>query len=150
MDKQEKPNETKKVAPAARGLKFKTVRKVTYNLLKPAIDKPVYLRFNQPVKIGKKVDKQKDPAIVAVVTDLETGEECQFLVPAVFQGILHDEYGAPRYGKEGEGKETIEIEPTIEGQTPHNYVGKCFMVIKRAKNGDKQYHPVEVEEIEVE
>lgn len=150
MSKQDKGQETQKVAPVSRGLKFKTVKKVTFSLLKPKIDQPVYLRFNEPVKIGKKVDKQKDPAIVAVVTDLETGEECQFLVPSVLQGILHDEYGAPRFGKEGEGKDTIELAPPREGQKPHGYVGKCFMVIKRAKNADKAYHPVEVTEIEVE
>lgn len=127
----------------------KIKRNLTLPLIKAAIDEPLYIKFNEPVKIGKEIG-DKDAAITAVVTDLETGEVKQYLVPAVFQGVLHDEYGCPHYGAPEKGKPVQELEPTREGQEPHNYVGRAFQVIRHTKPSGKNYHPMTILEIEAE
>lgn len=130
--------------------KFTVKKRLTLPLLKPQIDVPVFVKIMEPLKVGKKVDKQKAEAIIANVVNLETGEEAQFLVPAVIQGILHDEYGAPLYGQESPTDPVHIIEEAHKDQEPNNYVGKCFQVIKHAKASGKQYNPYTLAEVEVE
>jgi hypothetical protein len=142
------PEEKKALTEPSTGFVPKVKRCLTLPLIKPKIDKPYYVMFNEPVKIGKKVDKQKDAAIIATVTDLETSEIKQLLVPAVLQGILHDDYGAPKFGTKGKGEPMQELEPRLEGQEPDAYVGRCFAITQHAKQTGKQYHPHTVLEIE--
>jgi hypothetical protein len=124
--------------------KFKVVKNVTLPLLKQNAGETVYIKITEPFKIGKKVQNDKAAAVIAHIVNLVTGEEMQFLVPAVMQGVMHDEYGAAKYGMD-ENKETIEVEPEKEP----TYIGKCFAVSKLPKAG-KQYHPISVQEIEPE
>ena len=136
-----------KKAPAAP--KFTVKRHATLPLLKPEINTPIYFQFSEAVKIGKQVEKDKDAAIIANGIDLSTGEPCQFLVPAVMQGILHDDYGAPKFGTINKGDPVSEIEPRDPKQKADAYVGLSFEIIKHEK-GQKRYHPMSVTEIEVE
>lgn len=129
--------------------KFAIKKNLTLPLIKPPVDEPIYIKFLEPVKIGKQIG-DKDAAITTVVVDLVTGETMQYLVPAVFQGILHDDYGAPRYGVVKKGDPVTVLHDPIEGLAPDSYVGKCFLVIKHKKASGKEYHPHTVQEIEVE
>ena len=135
-------------APVSKAINFTVKKNLTLPVLKMGIDKPVFIKFNEAMKIGKQIG-DKDAALVAVVTNLETGETLQMLVPAVMQGVLHDEYGAPHYGTAEKGAPVTELEPRIEGQAPDSYVDKCFMITKHEKQSGKQYHPHTVQEIEV-
>lgn len=141
--------QAKEVAAAA-GLKFKVTKNVTLPLIKPEIGQPVFFRVTAPVKIGKAVEKDKDAAIIADCVNLLTGEEAQILVPAVLQGILHDEYGAPRFGTVEKGAPVTELEPPIEDQVRDRYVGKSFQMIKHERATGKKYHSYSVAEIELE
>ena len=147
MSKSENTAKTATDAPKAKFVP-KVAKLITMPLLKMAIDVPVYFRIDAPLFIGKAIG-DKDAAIIANGVNLETGEQCQLLVPAVMQGILHDYYGAPKYGVPKKGDPTIELEARIEGQEPDAYVGKGFMVIKHAKASGKNYHPHTVAELEL-
>lgn len=133
------------VAPA---FKFEVAKNLTLPLLKPQLDQPIYIRFEEPLKIGKEIG-DKDAAIIGTVTNLETGEMSQYLVPAVFQGILHDEYGTPKFGSPEKGQPVQIVEAAREGQPADSYVGKCFMVTKHPKASGKGYHPQTIQEIVV-
>ena len=126
----------------------KIAKNLTLPLIKPKLDEPVYIKFTEAVKIGKQIG-DKDAAITANVVDLSTGELAQYLVPAVFQGILHDEYGAPKYGVEKKGEPTSEREARLEGQKEDSYVGKGFAVTKHPKNSGKAYHPHTIQELDL-
>lgn len=123
-------------------------KNLTLPLIKPKLDEPVYIKFVEPVKIGKQIG-DKDAAITANVVNLETGEMAQYLVPAVFQGILHDEYGAPKFGVKAKGEPVVELEPALKDQDPNSYVGKGFAVTKHPKMSGKQYHPHIIQELEL-
>lgn len=141
---------TEKNETAAAAPKFKVKKLVTLPLLKLDVGTPVFIQFLEPLKIGKQVEEDKDAAILTNVVNLTTGEPCQFLVPAVLQGILHDDYGAPKFGTKTKGGPVEILEPADPTQTPDSYVGKQFMVLKKPKVEGKRYFPFEVAEIEVE
>jgi len=106
-------------------LQFEVVKNVTLPLLKPQLDVPVYIKVLDPIYLGKKVEQDKEPATIANIVNLETGEHCQILVPAVLAGIFEDEY-------------------------PDNaYVNKCFKLTKHPKASGKRYHLFTVLEITV-
>lgn len=140
---------TAAVAATESGLKFKVKENLTLPLLSPKLNEPIYIRFERHMEVGKQI-KDKDAALVAHVTNLETGELMQYLVPAVFQGILHDDYGAPLYGAPTKGEPVQQLEPAPEGQEHDRYVGRCFKVIKHEKKAGKLYHTLTIMEIEVE
>jgi hypothetical protein len=143
---------TAKNAPQAEtketGFVPKIKKSLTLPLIKPKLDEPVYIKFVEPVKIGKQIG-DKDAAIIANVINLETGELAQYLVPAVFQGILHDEYGAPRYGTPKKGDPVEVLEKPLAGQTVDAYVGCGFAVTKHPKQSGKEYHPHTIQELEL-
>lgn len=113
--------------------KFKVLKKVTMPLLKIVVDVPIYVEFTGAIHTGKKVqtkeekDKNKparDPADLAPVIDLETGEECEIIMNAVCKGHLTESY--PDDG----------------------YVGLQFSILKRKKNPGKDYFPFDIQQIE--
>ncbi len=121
---------------------FKRTKNLTLPVFQQKIDEARYIKFLEPMKIGKKVDKQKDAAILAPVVDLETGETFQFLVPSVVQGVLHDEYAAAKFA-------VIDDDMTeTEASTGDLYVNKCFEIIKHPKKSGKQYHAFTLCEVE--
>lgn len=107
-------------------MKFKTVKHVTLPLLKIKPNgAPVFVRFENPMFTGKKIDDNKPAAILAHVIDLETGEECQIICAKLLQDQLNESY-------------------------PDNkYVGKSFR-ITLTKVPEKRYNLVGLMEIEVD
>lgn len=118
-----KSNET--VAPS-----FKIKRAITLPLLKPQLDVPVYIKVTSKVFVGKDIAAQKGAAKMEAANlincvNLETGEDCQMIVPAVLAGIFSDEF------------------------KDDSYVGCGFMVTKHPKGSGKAYHPFSVSELEL-
>ncbi len=126
---------------------FKVKKNLSLPLIKPQIDQPVYIQFTEAMFIGKKVQENKEAAVIANVINLEDGEQMQYLVPSVLQGIFHDNYGAPLFGKTDHGTDIVEA---AKGDAQDSYVGKGFMITKMKKATNKQYHPHKVAEIELE
>lgn len=116
----------KNTVEAVKGLKFTVKSIITIPLLKPAIDVPFYVRLDTPVILGKKIDDTMEAAHLCNVTNLETGEQNQLIIPSVLLSLLHE-----TYEKDG-------------------YVGRSFMLTKHAKPSGKKYHPFSMAEIEVE
>lgn len=123
---------------------FKVKRKITLPLIKPAIDVPVYVKIDEPIFVGKQIG-DKDAAILANVTDLETGESAQIIIPSVLQGILHDGFGAAKFGAKEKGGAVVEL----VAASSNDYVGKGFMLTKHKKASGKQYNPYSVAELEL-
>lgn len=60
----------------------------------------VHVRFDSPFVMGKKLkgdDSKKEPAHLAQVTDLDTGEEKQMIGPSVLRSTLEEEYPNTAY-----------------------------------------------------
>lgn len=118
------------------GLKFKKKRSVTLELLKPQIDKPIYVKIVAPIFQAKEsrtpdqIKKDGDtnaPPMLANVADLENdGKEMQIIVPTVLHHELEDAY------------------------SDQAYVGLSFELTKLKKKEGKRYHPYTIIEIEVE
>ena len=108
-------------------LKFKKKRRISQNQLKLQIGVPVYVQIEGTFHEGKKLDDKRDPATLAEVIDLETGENALIVVPSV-------------------------VKSSIEEQYPNEkYVGLQFEIEKLQKdNPDKKYFPYRVTEIEVD
>lgn len=105
---------------------FKKVKNVTLPLFKLANNEPNYLRFDEPVFVGKVVVDKKEPPTMANVTDLETGEQGQIILGSVLLENLNQHY-------------------------PDNaYVGKSFEIVKHSPEGARKYSLWNVAEIEVE
>lgn len=114
---------------------FTPVRKklLTRPTLKMVEGTPRYVKIEAPIFIGKEMKsrkadaadaKKREPAHVANVIDLETGEPAQIICSAVVLSTLNDEYPSEAY------------------------VGKCFAITKLAKRDGKDYFGYKVEEIE--
>lgn len=125
----------------------KIKKALTLPVLKLVKDVPTYIRFDSPMRIGKKVEADKDPAIVADVTDLETGEVFQFLVPAVVQGVLHDEFGAPKFGKLEAKGDIVELDA---GDGLNRYVGQGFEITDKGKAEGKKYKGMTVQLLDLD
>lgn len=128
--------------PGATMPAFIVKKKVTLPLLSLKKDDIVMVRFDTVAKLGKELkgDKKpdgtakKEPAHLAQVTDLTTGEEMQMIVPAVLRSTLEEEYPAPSADK------------------PHTYLGKSFQITHLGKKtggknegGYNLYKIVEIE-----
>lgn len=82
-------------------MQYEKVKAVTLALisLKNAGDL-VHVRFDTPFVMGKKLkgdDSKKEPAHLAQVTDLDTGEEKQMIGPSVLRSTLEEEYPDAKY-----------------------------------------------------
>ena len=116
-------------APAPE-FKFRVKRQVTLPLLKPEVDKPIFIKITSDIFLGKEIKGSgekatMEPAHLVNCINLETGEECQLIVAAVLMGIFEDEYAG------------------------NSYVGCSFRIVKGAKKDGKRYHPYSISEIEV-
>jgi hypothetical protein len=108
---------------------FKVKKVLTLPLFKLVVDTPSYFKITAAMYIGKDMkqkegDKKKEPATLANVTNLETGEAGQFIVNAVVKSVLTEEYPADAY------------------------VGKCFAITKQKRKEGKSYDPFNVVEID--
>lgn len=109
--------------------RFKTKRRLTRPVLKFQEGVPQYIRIEKAMYIGREMKpgtdgKKKEPATLADVTELTTGEEAQIICSAVIKSTLEEEY--PGAG----------------------YVSKCFSITKQAKTPGKQYNKFDITEIE--
>ena len=78
-------------------LKFKTKKHVVKQLfkLKPGVE--YYFTFKGPMHTGKKVDDQKEPAVLADVVNLDTGELGQIICPKLIRDALAENYTGESY-----------------------------------------------------
>lgn len=106
------------------GKTFKMKRLVTLPLLKHAAGETRFIQIETAFYVGKQVDEKKGAATLCTVIDLTTGEEMTYIVAAVLQKNLEEQY--PKDG----------------------YVGKSFAVAKYAPPDGKRYSLFNIAEIE--
>jgi hypothetical protein len=104
--------------------KFQKIRSVTLNVIKLVPGQPRYLAFLGAMHVGKQIDDAKEPATLARVVDLDTGEEGQIICPTVLQQEMRGAY---------------------EGDS---YVGKAFEIVT-TKVPEKRYNLVSISEIAI-
>ncbi|MHB1097898.1 MAG: hypothetical protein ACYC3F_17200 [Gemmatimonadaceae bacterium] len=109
---------------------FKVKKHVTLPLFKWENNTPYYYRFDGPIAQGKPIkekagESKKEPAFLASVTNLATGEQGEIILGTVLRGILEDDYPEAAY------------------------VGKCFELVQKRITG-KNYNSYGVTEIEVD
>ena len=107
----------------------KVKKQLTLSVLRQEKDKPVYVYFVTPMHVGKPIktktgEKEKEPATIATVIDLERETINTLVMSTVAQGILNESH--PDAG----------------------YVGKSFMITNKGKQNGKEYNSVEIVEIE--
>lgn len=110
--------------------KFTVKKHVTLPLFKWENNKPCYYRFDGPIEQGKPIkekvgETKKEPAYLAPVTNLETGEQGEIILGTVLRGIMDEDYPDAAY------------------------VGKCFELVQKRITG-KNYNSYGVTEIEVD
>ncbi len=111
---------------------FKRKKLLTRAVLKFIENQANYVKIESAIYLGKEMKgdvaqdgkKKKEPAHLANVIDLRTGELAQIIVSAVVLSVLNEEY--PDDG----------------------YVDKCFAITKKGKAPGKQYFGYSIEEIE--
>lgn len=111
-------------------LAFKVLKNVTLPLIKMVEESPIYVKITGAMFVGKEVKgtgtaAKMEPAILAHVVNLETGENAQIIIAEVIKGNLKDVY------------------------PEDSYVGKSFEFIKHSKREGKRYHDYSITEIEV-
>lgn len=130
---------------------FKVARQITVpTLVMKDASPPRILKFNDRMKLSSYTDpdpkKSKEkPATVAGVTDMESGEVFQFLVPSVVESNLRRDYDA-EIKVQGEGKSA----KITEDEGEHLYVGKVFRVQCLGKRPGKRYRDFSLFEVEQE
>lgn len=110
--------------------KFAVKKNLTPPLFKFAEDVTLYLLILSPIYIGKPMkakegEKKREPAHLADVVNMETGEAGQIIVSAVVASVFAESY--PNDG----------------------HVGKGFAITKRGKVPGKEYTKYDVQEVEV-
>lgn len=150
-----KPNFEQPQAPVTSAVKlpegFKAKRQITMPTLVMKDASPArLLRFDSRMALSKYLDpdpkKQKEkPATVAAVTDMESGEVWQFLVPSVVESNLRRAYDA-EVVIEGEGKNAA----ITKDEGEHTYVGKIFRIQCLGKRPGKRYRDFTLLEVETE
>lgn len=114
------------------GFKLTVSKQVTLPLLKHEEGQIRYVRIEKPIYEGKEIKNKRsgetsmEPATMALVTDLETGRQCEYIVNAVFKGIMEDDY--PK----------------------ESYVGKIFAINKLEKPKGKRYNALEILECTID
>lgn len=115
--------ETANAAP--KRFKMQRTKAVAIPLFKMVVNVPRYFLVDGIYFTGKKIDDKKEAAILAPVTDLETGETGQIILGKVLRALLDETY-------------------------PGNaYVGKKFEMCLR-RNSDKAYNTYDLYEVEGE
>lgn len=102
------------------------------------------LRFDEKMRRSNYVDpdpkKAKEkPATVAPVTDMESGEVFQFLVPSVVESNLRRDYDGGKFDPE---------EKEYDDSGTHSYVGKIFRIQCQGKRPNKRYRDFSIVEVE--
>ena len=129
--------------------KFKVKRQITVPTLVMKDASPArILRFDSKMQISKYIDpdpakKKEKPATVSGVTDMESGEVFQFLVPSVVEANLRRDYDA-EVKVSGEGKDA----KITEDKGEHTYIGKCFQIQCMGKRPGKRYRDFSIFEVE--
>lgn len=106
-------------------------------------NEPRILRFDSLMKIGKVMKaqegkKQMEPATIASVTDMNTGEIFELIVPAVLQSVLHENFPNDDYvGRVFE----LEALPKREGKQYRGIKAHLMESVSPAAPTDA--HPVE-------
>lgn len=116
----------------AAAVTFKRKKLLTRPVLKLVENQPIYVKFESAIYLGKEMkadkvkegEKKRDPAHLADVIDLVSGEQAQIIASAVVMSVLDENY--PDTG----------------------YVGKCFSITKKGRAPGKQYFGYNVEEID--
>lgn len=130
---------------------FKVSRQVTVpSLVLKEVGKPHILKIMDKMRISTYVDpdpkkKKEKPATICGVTNMETGEVAQLLVPSVMEANLRRDYDAV-VKVEGEGREA----KIVEDSGTHAYVGKVFRVENLGKRPGKRYFDFSILELEQE
>ena len=71
--------------------RFKITRRLVYPLLKLEEGITSYLRFDTGFYIGKDIQgSDKQPPVLALATDLETGEQGEVIIGSVLKGIFEE------------------------------------------------------------
>ena len=108
---------------------FKVIKKVTLPVLKISINKEYFVKIDDKIFQGKKLENDKkdnkEPAYLVNVTDLKSGEQGQIVLNKVLKETLLEEY------------------------PEDSYVGLCFQIIKKPKDTGKDYHTFSLVQIEV-
>jgi hypothetical protein len=111
---------------------FKRKKLLTRPIIKFQVGQPNYVKIEGKIYLGREMKgdmtadgkKKKEPAHLADVIDLKTGELGQIIVAAVVLSVLNEEYPGD------------------------SYVGKCFAITKKTQQPGKSYFGYNVEEIE--
>lgn len=104
---------------------------LTRPVLKLVKSEPRFVLIQGRIYLGKEMkargaeDKKKEPAHLADVVDLTTGELAQIILNAVPMSVLNEEY------------------------KDFGYVGRCFEIMRQPRQEGKMYDPFKVEEIEI-
>lgn len=110
---------------------YKVKKNVTLPLLKIKPNgAPAFVRFEEKMHLGKEIrenksNKKMEPATLAHVVNIETGEECEIICPLLLRERLNENY------------------------PDDSYVGKCFRITLTREEG-KKYNLVGLQEIEVD
>jgi hypothetical protein len=129
-----KPATSTSATKTVGGLKLKKVKAVTLPVLKLQPGAPAIVRFESAMRVSDQIETAKggdrakamEPATVAHVVDMQTGEEAIIIVGKVLKGELDKAYPS------------------------NSYVGKTFEIINKGKLGDKKYNAYSVTEVEIE
>ncbi len=118
-------------------IKFKKIKAVTLRQLKLKMNVEYYIKFTGAMTLGKEIPEKatvdsktgevvpaakREPAHIAFIVNLETGEPMMMVCPTVLRKELEEAYA-------GEG-----------------YVGKCFGFVQTKVEG-KKYNLVEIWEV---
>lgn len=109
------------------------------------------LTFNEAMRLSNYVDpdptKAKEkPATISQVTDAESGEVFQFLIPSVVEANLRRDYNGGKLVIEGSGK--AQEKSWDETGATHDYVGKTFRIVCEGKRPGKRYRDFSIMEVE--
>lgn len=103
---------------------FEVVRKVTLPVLKKEDGKEIYVQFTSPIYRGKELkgknSDKMEPADLAQIIDLTTGEEMTLICNAVLKGTLEEEYPNEEYV----GKQFAILQSKVPGKRYKNYTIK--------------------------
>jgi len=112
------------------GFKLHKKKAIALPILRIVNERSYYLRIDEAMFVGKQIEsdkkKGKGPATIMTVTNLETMEQAQIVVPVVLEGTLEEAF------------------------PEQSYVGRLFEIVKHNKVGDQAYHTFTVVEIEIE
>ena len=111
---------------SSRKNKLTKTKTVTVPVFKFQPDVPAYIRIEDAIYVGKKVEEKKEPARLCHIVNLETGEENLMIVGKVLEGTLNEMY------------------------PDNSYVGKSFEVLNHGIRGDKKYNTYSISEVSVE